>query len=35
MEQAGKDKAVDNMSLMSSNLRDEFDRVKHYIDELT
>lgn len=35
MEQAGKDKAVDNMSLMSSNLRDEFDRVKRYIDELT
>ena len=35
MEQAGKDRAADNLLAAGSQLRDEFDGVKHYIDQIT
>jgi len=34
MEKAGKDRLAEDLGLMATDLRDEFDRVKHYIDLL-
>ncbi len=34
MEQAGKDRTEDKLRTLGPKLTDEFDRVKHYIDQL-